>query len=388
MASIHKRAGSPFWYSAFLGADGKRKFISTGTTNADDARTITKAWEKVAREGRQGQLTADRARSIIEQTVGRIMADSGQTLPGANAREYFTNWLKQQWSTWATGTAKNYKSKVTAFLKFLGPRADRSISTITADDIRSFLADVAKRSSARQANHYLTVMKIAFTRAIKTGLLDKSPAHMVDPMKAVHGERRAFTMDELRKVLSTANQDWRTMVMVGLYTGMRLRDCANLKWTNIDIQRQELTATTMKTGKTVIVPLAKPLMRHVENLPMGDDPRAFLCPSLAGRPPGTLSGQFHQILVDAGLAGSYNTHNGTRGDKRGQSDLCFHSLRHSITSLLKNAGVSDSIAMDIVGHDSADVSRNYTHIEMRSKRDAMDKMPDVTLKTQAFTNDQ
>ena len=57
--------------------------------------------------------------------------------------------------------------------------------------------------------------------------------------------------------------------------------------------------------------------------------------------------------------------------KRQQSPLTFHSLRHTAVSLLKNAGVSDVIAMDIIGHKSEAVSRRYTHIESDTKRKAL-----------------
>jgi hypothetical protein len=45
--------------------------------------------------------------------------------------------------------------------------------------------------------------------------------------------------------------------------------------------------------------------------------------------------------------------------------------------LLKNAGVSDAVARDIIGHESEAVSRNYTHIDLATKRKAVDAMPDV-----------
>jgi len=58
--------------------------------------------------------------------------------------------------------------------------------------------------------------------------------------------------------------------------------------------------------------------------------------------------------------------------------LSFHCLRHTATSLLKNAGVSDAIAMDIIGHESKAISANYTHIETNTKRKALNALPDVT----------
>ena len=44
---------------------------------------------------------------------------------------------------------------------------------------------------------------------------------------------------------------------------------------------------------------------------------------------------------------------------------------------IKNAGVSDVVARDIIGHDSAAVSRVYTHIDTETKRKAVDMMPDI-----------
>jgi hypothetical protein len=45
---------------------------------------------------------------------------------------------------------------------------------------------------------------------------------------------------------------------------------------------------------------------------------------------------------------------------------------------LKSAGVSDSVAMDIVGHETAAISRNYTKIADETKRAAIGKLPDIT----------
>jgi hypothetical protein len=45
---------------------------------------------------------------------------------------------------------------------------------------------------------------------------------------------------------------------------------------------------------------------------------------------------------------------------------------------LKNAGVSDVVAREIIGHDSPEISRVYTHIEKPALVDAMQKLPDIT----------
>jgi integrase len=53
-------------------------------------------------------------------------------------------------------------------------------------------------------------------------------------------------------------------------------------------------------------------------------------------------------------------------------------LRHSAVTLLKAAGVSDFIAREIVGHESAAVSQQYSHLSTEHKRNAMRNLPDVT----------
>lgn len=134
------------------------------------------------------------------------------------------------------------------------------------------------------------------------------------------------------------------------------------------------------------VPIAKPLLKHLDTLPVSDDPQQPLFSAAfelytKHKFNGALSKQFYAILVAAGLAkerGNTVTGKG-RLVRHKQSELTFHCLRHTATSLLKNAGVSDVIARDIIGHESEAVSRAYTHIEMGTKRRALDNMPDVTL---------
>jgi integrase len=61
---------------------------------------------------------------------------------------------------------------------------------------------------------------------------------------------------------------------------------------------------------------------------------------------------------------------------RAPSELSFHSFRHSAVSLLKNIGAPEAVAMQIAGHESASISRIYTHIDEGSERRWIAKMPD------------
>jgi len=187
--------------------------------------------------------------------------------------------------------------------------------------------------------------------------------------------RRAFTLAELEKVLCNADETWRGMVLFGVYCGLRLTDCARLTWNNVDLQSQELTFRVRKTGRVQIVPLAAPLLAYMHELPASDDPNTPLWPDLAMHSANSLSKQFRRLLVQAGLvAPEYEKGAGRR---RTVSELSFHNLRHTSTSLLKRAGVSEAVAMAIVGHRTAAVSQRYSHIDTSTMRAALDKLPDV-----------
>ncbi len=46
--------------------------------------------------------------------------------------------------------------------------------------------------------------------------------------------------------------------------------------------------------------------------------------------------------------------------------------------MLKASGLSDFIAREIVRHESAAVSRQYSHLSTDDLRNAMKRLPDVT----------
>ena len=64
-----------------------------------------------------------------------------------------------------------------------------------------------------------------------------------------------------------------------------------------------------------------------------------------------------------------------RTGPREVSELSFHSLRHTLTSPMKSAGVSPAIVQEFVGHDSKAVSQNCTHIDTETLRRAADMLP-------------
>jgi integrase len=383
MASLHQHKKSPFWYCSYRKPDGAWALRSTKEKNRAKATEICTAWGKATRDAERGKLTEHAARKVINEIYALAHEE---TLASATTDEFFTSWLARKEVETATGTFRKYRDVKKQFLEFLGEVKNQDISRISTKHVAAFRDEKAGRLSAATTNIALKILRVAFAQAKREGYITENPAENVSIIKRQEEkfERRPFTIPELRVLLAAADEDWKGMILFGLYTGQRLKDLATLTWKNVDLERRELRLVTGKTGRRQRLPLAVPLIDYLSTRPGSDAPKCPLFPQIfavvtkSGRS-GSLSNQFYELLTSAGLAPE-RTHKKTgngRSVKRTQNEISFHCLRHTATSLMKNAGISPAIVQEFIGHDSPEMSANYTHIEMDAMRKAADAMPDL-----------
>jgi integrase len=179
-----------------------------------------------------------------------------------------------------------------------------------------------------------------------------------------------------------STQDWQGAILVGYFTGARLKDVCNLRWGNVDLEKKIITFRAGKTGQLVTVAIHPVLEDHVLTLSISDDPEVFLFPSLAGKSGAGKSGlsmAFKRIMDKAGVeAGVARVKSGAKG--RSFSLRSFHSLRHSFNSALANAGVPGELRRKLTGHASAEMNAIYTHHEIETIRKAVTSIPRLPAK--------
>jgi integrase len=326
-------------------------------------------------------LTDIQARKVLSEIYA--LHNQGEKLPGSSVREFLQSWTANKVRETAEATGDTYTHTVEAFIESLGDRAKLDVSAITPRDILRFRDKLAARLSVSSANGAVKVVRMALKDAQAHSLVTANVAVGVRPIKSADGSgrRRPFTLKEIKRVLRVASDEWRGIVLFGLYSGQRLGDIARLTWANIDLSRGELALVSRKTKRRLQIPIAAPLQNFLLGMDAGEDPRQPLFPkAFAAKRTGSLSNQFHVIMADAGLV-EPRSHRSTgkgRDSRRTFNELSFHALRHTATSLFKNAGVSPAVVMDLIGHDSPAISAHYTHIEESAKRRAVDLLPDVT----------
>jgi len=369
-----------YWIAAFRDLAGRQHRRSTGEVVKSRALVVAQQYERVAR--RKGN--PQRVRATF---VDFYREHYGEELPSASVRTYAQNWLATRKAETSPSTYNRYEKTVEKFLTFLGTDAERDLSEITKRRFVEFRNAQGEKLPTDTANLDLKIIKMIFRAARLENYLLQDPAEGVKVLKGneVKERRRPFTVDELKSILAVADDEWRSLIKFGLYTGQRLADLATLLWSQIDLQRDEIRIITRKTGKALNVPIARSLHEHLVAIAGNDNPKAPVHPrafeivkTQDGRV-GTLSNQFTEVLVAAGLRKARN-HQGRgigRDGKREGMDVSFHSLRYTAVSLLKDAGIPDSVVMALVGHDTVAMSQHYTHVGKEALANAAAKLPEL-----------
>lgn len=377
MASLRRRERSPYWWACFSLPTGKRvqrstKVVDDGrATSRREAQRLADAWEAEiapARTARQAQRVAA---AIIQQ------------LHKVEVPEVPIRWL-EQWADRHEGEVSNatlafYRGKARLFVEW-AEDGERSLASISPDDVRRFRDHEARELSPRTVNNTIKTLRMAFDAAKREGLIADNPAEGIRALKTVPAGRRPFTLSELTAVLEIASPEWSSMIRFGYYTGQRLKDLALLRWSNLDLTQQEIRFVTRKTARRQTIPISSSLLEHILSLDTPCDPEAPVHPQASalvqqtGRV-STLSRQFGDILASAGLVDDRRDHKSRgRGRARPRAALSFHSLRDTATTQLKAAGVDGPIAQEIIGHDSEAMSLIYTKFDISALRSAVDRL--------------
>lgn len=411
MATVHRIKApsgklSPRYYACYRvpTSDGGTKQVkkSTGHTTKKEAQAVANQLEREAlaeagasdkhaeailrkvREAGElalkGRLNPAHARRLI----GEIMEAAGQgTLQERSCREWFAEWLKDKEATTKIATVRFYRSTTKDFLNFLGERADNHLETVSSADIRAYRDSVvANGRTGKTANHKLKCLRSIFGDAVKASALLQNPASSVKQVNEDDSTaREPFTSAEIQKLLKASpSADWRGVILFGAFAGLRLTDCAKLKAGNIDLERRVLRFMPRKSDrkkKVLEIPLHSELVAFfTENPPAPFDANP-LFPTLgnvstSGR--NGLSASFKDIMSNAKIDRQV-TRKTKDGAARETASLSFHSLRHSFTSMLAKANVSEEVRQKMTGHTESTTHQIYTHLDMESLREGVDRIP-------------
>ena len=371
------RGRSPFWYAVYRDATGRRLKKSTKLTAKSKALEVARTLDKASTEARRRTLTEVRTRELLSEVLQSV---NGEGLRVFSVAEWFNHFVALKRKSRADKTALHHAQMMREFIAFLGHRARLNIAAITSKDIAEFRdARVSQGLAPSTVNFDMTVLSSAFNAALKQGHISVNPCLALEKLRDKAQRKSTFTPEQVSALVKSATGDWRGLILTAFYIGARLGDCANLRWRNVDLVSEIKTIrfVTGKTGKEIVAVIHPVLEEYLLSLPTAESDDAFLFPSLAERVTSSLSREFKSLMAQARIEQRVIRERGEDGSGRSVNALTFHSLRHSFSSLLANAGIAEETRMALTGHTTRQIQQHYTHRDLALLRDAVAVLPRI-----------
>ncbi|HEY5504710.1 MAG TPA: hypothetical protein VIK28_06085, partial [Sedimentisphaerales bacterium] len=140
---------------------------------------------------------------------------------------------------------------------------------------KAYLDSLIKRGvSPATYNGHLNVLRYIFKTLKDTARLADNVWLKFKPLEVLTQSRRDLTVDELRQVCGRATGELKVLFAIGTYTGLRLGDCATLKWNEVDLKRQQIRRIPRKTARrkpvAIVIPIHPVLAQMLADIPANE----------------------------------------------------------------------------------------------------------------------
>lgn len=275
-----------------------------------------------------------------------------------------------------SGTAKIYESAVSHLVRWMTKVKKLSkVREVKESDAEDYLKELSASVCAATYNIRLVLFKRVWSRLAGDFGLCNVWEGFKKKKNAAKSSRRALTADELRRVVFAAGGDidMKVLLALGMYTGLRLGDCCNLKWSDVDFNAKKIVVVPQKTKRHMSSPVEIPMHAALEE--------TLRCAWRAGEvhvseanaesyASGRIGGKVVELFKKCGIETS-KTVDGKRVLVCG-----FHSLRHTFVSMAVNSGMSPMLVQKIVGHSAVDMTEHYFHENAEKAAEGISMIPD------------
>ena len=271
----------------------------------------------------------------------------------------------------ADNTVTNYRRDLLAFRSFMLERAaalrkpvdEIDVTSISAEDVRSYLAELMKHKAARATvQRRLSAIK-AFFRYRETTIGVASPARSIRSPKNVRGLPSVLQEAEVRKLIefsptpddSTPASIRDRAIFETLYSsGLRVGELVGLDWRDIDEELGMVMIRAGKGNKDRLVPLGEPaldaLKRWKTAMPIAWEHNGPVITNLRG---GRLTTRSVEMILQRRIEAAGVT-----------VGVTPHGLRHSFATHMLGNGADLRSIQEMLGHASLATTQRYTHVSV------------------------
>lgn len=242
---------------------------------------------------------------------------------------------------------------------FIADHAEVALGDINRQLVRRWVAELSVGRSAASVHKTIGVLRQILAMAVAENRLVLNPVDGVELPAVATTEQRFLTLEQLHELAAAAG-DHSTLVYFLGATGLRFGEVAELRWRDIDQEKNLISVRrsvtlvdgkfevgTPKNGKGRVVSLPAFV---VDLLGDGGDPDALVFPDAEG---GYMRGTNVRRRWWASAVAA----------TEGLDGLKLHELRHTAASLAIQAGANIKSLQNMLGHESAALTLDrYGHL--------------------------
>ncbi|WP_022887938.1 site-specific integrase [Agromyces italicus] len=327
------------------------------------------------------------AEAIAAQAKARAQVHAGDYVEPdrATVDDVLDAWIAAKSVRWKPSTKYVNESALRPIRAFMG---DKPVQRLRPEDVDKLVRHLSStRSGAeggrsgRSVKLAIQLLTAALDLAVRRGTVNRNVARGIELPRTEATERTTWSADELRRFLDAA-LDHRLAGAFALSTlGMRRGEVLGARWGDIDMNRRVIVIreSRVAVGADVIagspksargrreVPLHAAVIEalritrertFVDALPIDIDRRLIALDEL-GEPmrPDHYSAAFYAVADAAGLR-----------------RIRLHDVRHSVATLLLEAGQPPHVVAAVLGHDVRTLLSTYAHSNAVAAAAAVDAL--------------
>jgi integrase len=131
--------------------------------------------------------------------------------------------------------------------RFVNSFGDRSVASITAKDIDSWLESLGVGPVTR--NTFRRDVRTLFSFCYKRNYCAENPATAAIRAKEPSREVEVLSVDQAKKLLASSSPEMLPYWAVGMFAGLRPSEIRQLEWTDVDFEDALITVRSTKTGR-------------------------------------------------------------------------------------------------------------------------------------------
>jgi integrase len=240
--------------------------------------------------------------------------------------------------------------------------AGKRLSQICSLDVERHKRKRIEEGARVRPNREIAVLRRLFNRCKAWGVFEgENPTAPVEFLKEPKQRLRYLEIDEEIRLLEVAQEPLRSLIILGVNTGLRIRsEALSLRWIDVDFRRNLLTvqAAYAKNGHSRAIILNSRALEALETLKASRMGEFVFCKP-NGIPYKEMGKPFAKACQKAGLAGT---------------GVTLHTLRHTFASRLAMADVDIRTIQELGGWSTLSMVQRYAHLSPRHKRQEIERI--------------